>query len=190
MLSPRWQLSSKRIRFHIFRTPCLTAAVATATRNQSRNSPVSAVDDRVAPERNRRDSPLARPARPAPNARSALPDARDPSTAIVQSPMRGPFSPTATLFPRISPSAKDRISRYVNSSSAERRAREFDYAISIKVHYSRIETLPVTVLVALSRSHNEQRRAVVMEMLGIMPGMNHATDRSYICLPVKTWNNL
>lgn len=126
---------SKRDLISYFRTPCLTlAATATATRNQSRNSPVSAADDRVAPKRNRRDSQLARRA---PNARSALPAARDPSTAIIQSPMRGPTSQTATPFPRINPSAKDRISRYVNSSCAraraEGRAREFDYAVSIEI---------------------------------------------------------
>lgn len=103
-----------------FRTPCL--AVAIATRNQSQNSLVSAADDRAAPERNRRDS---QPARSVRNAPSASPDrVRDPSISIIiQSPGRGPTRPTATPLPRTDPSAKDRISRYVDSSGTDGSSR-------------------------------------------------------------------
>lgn len=181
--------SSKRDSIEYFRTPCLTAAVATATRNQSRNSPVWAADDRVAPERNRRDSPLARAA---PNARSALPDARGPSTAIIQSPMRGPISPTATPFPRISPSAKDRISRYVNDESVWVWLRDFDRGLllsPVETHAPRYP-LPVTNHPRDSPLVTAQRRVIVMEILEIVPGMNHATDKCYICLFSGTLNNL
>lgn len=104
-----YNVSSKRDSVVCFRTPRL--AVATATRNRSRNSLVSAADDRAAPERNRRDSPLARRAR---NARGASPDTARAPSIIIQSPReRGPTRPTATPLPRTDPAAKDRISRYV-----------------------------------------------------------------------------
>lgn len=114
-------VSSKRdSAVYCFRTPRL--AVATATRDRSRNSLVSAADDRVAPERNRRDSLFARGVR---DARSALPNTtRVPSTSIIiQSPERGPTRPTATPLPRTDPLAKDRISRYVTLSGIDRSSR-------------------------------------------------------------------
>jgi len=110
-----------------FRTPCLIAVVATATRNQSRNSLVLAADDRAAPEQNRQDSPFARRAT---NARSAIADAQDPSTAIIRSP-REPIHRTATAPPKTDPLAKDRISRYVSLLQRKRSSYSCWSSISI-----------------------------------------------------------
>lgn len=98
----------KRFGRFCCRTWCLTAAVATATRSQSRSSLDSAADIHGVLEGNPR---VSRPVRLARNAT----EPRDRDTTRIK-PRAERTSPIRTPFPRIDRSAMDPISRFVHEN--------------------------------------------------------------------------